>query len=64
MKTLKHSLLISFGRHTIYMTSMIQILRYGVINIILAFLNLFTLRAIQLSKIIKEIKTSEDTNVE
>lgn len=64
MKTLKHSLLISFGWHTIYMTSMIQILRYGVINIILAFLNLFTLRAIQLSKIIKEIKTSEDTNVE
>lgn len=64
MKTLKHSLLISFGWHTIYMTSMIQILRYGVINIILAFLNVFTLRAIQLSKIIKEIKTSEDTNVE
>lgn len=64
MKTLKHSLLISFGWHTIYMTSIIQILRYGVINIILAFLNLFTLRAIQLSKIIKEIKTSEDTNVE
>lgn len=64
MKTLKHSLLISFGWRTIYMTSMIQILRYGVINIILAFLNLFTLRAIQLSKIIKEIKTSEDTNVE
>lgn len=64
MKTLKHSLLISFGWHTIYMTSMIQILRYGVINIILAFLNLFTLRAIQLSKIIKEIKTSEDINVE
>lgn len=64
MKTLKHSLLISFGWHTIYMTSMIQILRYGAINIILAFLNLFTLRAIQLSKIIKEIKTSEDTNVE